>query len=63
LTAAAKAKRFSSVSSFIRASIENPHFRAAIDNYAALLSAMDLSQDTIAARVSSAIKGEPDKSA
>jgi tetratricopeptide (TPR) repeat protein len=42
---------------------EHPHFRTAIDNYAALLSAMGLSQDAIAARVRSAIEGEPEESA
>jgi tetratricopeptide (TPR) repeat protein len=42
---------------------EHPHFRTAIDNYVALLSAMGLSQDAIAARVRSAIEGEPEESA
>ena len=42
---------------------EHPHFRTAIDNYAGLISAMGLSQDAIAARVRSAIEGEPEESA
>ena len=42
---------------------EHPHFRTAIDNYAVLLSAMGLSQGAIAARVRSAIEGEPGESA
>jgi hypothetical protein len=42
---------------------EHPHFRAAIDNYAGLISAMGLSQDAIAVRVHSAIEGEPEESA
>jgi hypothetical protein len=42
---------------------EHPHFRKAINNYAGLLSEMGLSQDAIAARVRSAIEGEPKKSA
>jgi tetratricopeptide (TPR) repeat protein len=37
---------------------EHPHFRTAIDNYAALLTAKGLSQDAIAARALSAIEGE-----
>ena len=41
----------------------HPHFHAAIDNYADLLSAIGLSEDAIAARVRSAIEGEPDESA
>jgi hypothetical protein len=41
---------------------EHPHFRTAIDNYAGLISAMGLSQDAIAARVRSAIEGEPEES-
>ena len=39
------------------------HFQAAINNYFYLLSAMGLSQDAIAARVRSAIEGEPEESA
>ena len=39
---------------------EHPHFRTAINNYAGLISAMGLSQDAIAARVRSAIEGEPE---
>ncbi len=35
----------------------HPHFHAAIDNYADLLSAIGLSEDAIAARVRSAIEG------
>jgi len=42
---------------------EHPHFRTAINNYARLISAMDLSQNAIAARVRSAIEGEPEESA
>jgi hypothetical protein len=42
---------------------EHPHFHTAINNYFYLLSAMGLSQDTIAARVRSAIVGEPEESA
>ena len=42
---------------------EHPHFRTAIDNYAGLISAMGLSEDAIAARVRSAIEGEPEESA
>jgi tetratricopeptide (TPR) repeat protein len=42
---------------------EHPHFRTAINNYAGLISAMGLSQDAIAARVHSAIEGEPEESA
>src|SRR5271166_3341999 len=42
---------------------EHPHFRTAINNYAELISAMGLSQDAIAARVRSAIEGEPEESA
>jgi hypothetical protein len=42
---------------------EHPHFRTAIDNYAGLISAMGLSQDALAARVRSAIEGEPEQSA
>ena len=42
---------------------EHPHFRTAINNYAGLLSAMGLSEDAIAARVRSAIEGEPEESA
>jgi tetratricopeptide (TPR) repeat protein len=38
---------------------EHPHFRTAIDNYADLLSSMGLSEDAVAARVRSAIEGEP----
>ena len=41
---------------------EHPHFRTAIDNYAGLISAMGLSQDAIAARMRSAIDGEPEES-
>jgi tetratricopeptide (TPR) repeat protein len=40
---------------------EHPHFTA-INNYAGLISAMGLSQDAIAARVRSAIEGEPQES-
>ena len=42
---------------------EHPHFPTAIDNYAVLISATGLSQDAIAARVRSAIEGEPEESA
>jgi tetratricopeptide repeat protein len=42
---------------------EHPHFRTAINNYAGLISAMGLCQDAIAARVRSAIGGEPEESA
>ena len=42
---------------------EHPHFRRAINNYTGLISAMGLSQDAIAARVRSAIEGEPQESA
>src|SRR5271166_4288059 len=42
---------------------EHPHFRTAINNYAGLISAMGLSQDAIAARVRTAIDGEPEESA
>jgi tetratricopeptide (TPR) repeat protein len=42
---------------------EHPHSRTAINNYADLLAAMGLSEDAIAARVRSAIEGEPDESA
>jgi tetratricopeptide (TPR) repeat protein len=42
---------------------EHPHFCTAIDNYAGLISAMGLSEDAIAARVRSAIEGEPEESA
>ena len=42
---------------------EHPHFRAVINNYAELLTAIGLRQDAIAARVGSAIKGEPDEAA
>jgi hypothetical protein len=42
---------------------EHPQFRTAINNYFYLLSAMGLSQDTIEARVRSAIVGEPEESA
>ena len=42
---------------------EHPHFRTAINNYAGLISAMGLSHDAIAARVRSAIEGEPEESA
>jgi hypothetical protein len=42
---------------------EHPHFRTVINNYAGLISAMGLSQDAIAARVRSAIEGEPEESA
>ena len=38
---------------------EHPHFRTAINNYAGLISEMGLSQEAIAARVRSAIEGEP----
>jgi len=38
---------------------EHPHLRTVINNYAGLISAMGLSQDAIAARVRSAIEGEP----
>ena len=41
----------------------HPHFHAATNNYADLLSAMGLSQDAIAARVRSAIESEPEESA
>jgi len=40
---------------------EHPHFRTAINNYAGLISEMGLSQDAIAARVRSAIEGEPEE--
>ena len=46
-----------------RTGYEYPHFRTAIDNYAGLISAMGLSQHAIAARVRSAIEGEPEESA
>jgi len=39
----------------------HPHFHAAIDNYADLLSAMGLNEDAIAARLRSAIECEPDE--
>jgi tetratricopeptide (TPR) repeat protein len=42
---------------------EHSHFRTAINNYARLLTAISLSQDAIAARVRSAIEGEPEESA
>jgi tetratricopeptide (TPR) repeat protein len=42
---------------------EHPHFRTSINNYAGLISEMGLSQDAIAARVRSAIEGEPEESA
>ena len=42
---------------------EHPDFRAAINNYLYLLSAMGLSEDAIAAGVRSAIEGEPEESA
>jgi tetratricopeptide (TPR) repeat protein len=42
---------------------EHPHFRRAINNYTELISAMSLSQGAIAARVRSAIEGEPEESA
>jgi tetratricopeptide (TPR) repeat protein len=42
---------------------EHPHFHAAINNYAGLLSAMGLSEDAIAVRVRSAIEGKPEESA
>jgi len=42
---------------------EHPHCRTTINNYAGLLAAMSLSEDAIAARVRSAIEGEPEESA
>src|SRR5271166_6459442 len=42
---------------------EHPQFRTAIENYVALLTAMGLRQDAIAARVRSAIAGESEESA
>src|SRR5271165_1767628 len=42
---------------------EHPKFRTAIENYVALLTAMGLRQDAIAARLRSAIEGEPEESA
>jgi hypothetical protein len=42
---------------------EHPHFHAAINNYAGLLSAMGLRENAIAVRVRSAIEGEPEESA
>jgi tetratricopeptide (TPR) repeat protein len=41
---------------------EHPHFNTTINNYTGLISAMGLSQDEIAARVRSAIDGEPKES-
>jgi tetratricopeptide (TPR) repeat protein len=41
---------------------EHPHFRAAINNYAGLLTAMGLSKDEIRGRVRSAMKSHPETS-
>jgi len=64
---AVKEKLYRDVSEFAefgpRTGHEHPHFRAAIDNYVGLISAIGLSQDAIAARVRSAIEGEPEESA
>jgi tetratricopeptide (TPR) repeat protein len=42
---------------------EHPNFRTATKNYDGLLTAIGLRQDAIAARMRSAIEGEPEKSA